>query len=228
MVPVCLSWLRSLSTVEVARKSMPALPRDSKHRDGYVVLPLSRVALYCPCLLHSDRLLTVLEVYVSDSLQPHRLPCRRAGFFAAITCIAKPILSISAGFAMQRLKSGGLLCRARQFFADALIALQYDSGMQEALKRHPYLLIFVLCAAAPLLVGAVLGPRWSPWGCVLSAPIFFTVQIWCAPRRFCDSCGYRLPKLRMPRTAHQLNHGGWTCPKCGQEVNHLGRKEAIA
>jgi hypothetical protein len=44
------------------------------------------------------------------------------------------------------------------------------------------------------------------------------------PRRKCPECGEPIPKVRTPATGRQLLWGGWTCPRCGCEVDRRGRK----
>jgi hypothetical protein len=44
------------------------------------------------------------------------------------------------------------------------------------------------------------------------------------PRRKCPDCGDPLPKTRKPANRKQMLWGGWTCPKCGCEVDRKGRK----
>jgi transposase len=45
-----------------------------------------------------------------------------------------------------------------------------------------------------------------------------------APARTCPDCGEPLPKVRKPANRRQMLWGGWTCPKCGCEVDRKGRK----
>ncbi|HZS41100.1 MAG TPA: hypothetical protein VFF06_29930 [Polyangia bacterium] len=47
-------------------------------------------------------------------------------------------------------------------------------------------------------------------------------------RRKCPDCGEKLPALRRPSSAQQAVWGGWTCPKCGCEVDRKGRKRDAA
>ncbi|MCA9073189.1 MAG: hypothetical protein KDA84_29905 [Planctomycetaceae bacterium] len=38
----------------------------------------------------------------------------------------------------------------------------------------------------------------------------------------CPHCGMRQPKARFPKTIHQALWGGWTCRKCGSEMDKYG------
>lgn len=44
------------------------------------------------------------------------------------------------------------------------------------------------------------------------------------PRRKCPDCGEYLPRFRKSAIRRQALLGGWTCPKCGCEVDRRGRK----
>lgn len=44
------------------------------------------------------------------------------------------------------------------------------------------------------------------------------------PRRKCPECGEPLSRFRKPTNARQALWGGWSCPKCGCEVDRRGRK----
>jgi ribosomal protein L37AE/L43A len=39
---------------------------------------------------------------------------------------------------------------------------------------------------------------------------------------FCPKCKTLLPFTRIPTSLHQLFLGGWTCQKCGAEVDKKG------
>jgi hypothetical protein len=43
----------------------------------------------------------------------------------------------------------------------------------------------------------------------------------------CPRCRNPLPMMRMPRTRQQLKWGGWTCGKCGCEVDKHGKEIAV-
>jgi ribosomal protein L37AE/L43A len=38
-------------------------------------------------------------------------------------------------------------------------------------------------------------------------------------RKFCPSCENPLPFARKPTSSHQALYGGWTCGKCGAELD---------
>lgn len=40
----------------------------------------------------------------------------------------------------------------------------------------------------------------------------------------CPSCSTQLPQLRAPTSVQQALWGGYTCPKCGTQVDKWGRK----
>jgi hypothetical protein len=42
----------------------------------------------------------------------------------------------------------------------------------------------------------------------------------------CPRCQNQLPIIRIPRTRQQLKWGGWTCGKCGCEVDKHGKEIA--
>jgi hypothetical protein len=44
------------------------------------------------------------------------------------------------------------------------------------------------------------------------------------PARKCPECGNPLPRIRKPANARQAKWGGWTCSKCGCEVDRRGKK----
>jgi hypothetical protein len=45
-----------------------------------------------------------------------------------------------------------------------------------------------------------------------------------APRRQCPACGEPVPRFRKPANRRQALWGGWTCARCGCEVDRRGRK----
>jgi hypothetical protein len=45
------------------------------------------------------------------------------------------------------------------------------------------------------------------------------------PRKKCPRCGNPLPKVRMPSSGSQAMSGGWTCSKCGCEIDR--RENAV-
>ena len=42
-------------------------------------------------------------------------------------------------------------------------------------------------------------------------------------RTVCPACGTQAPIIRKPRSFKQAMWGGWTCTKCGQEIDKWGR-----
>lgn len=42
-------------------------------------------------------------------------------------------------------------------------------------------------------------------------------------RIVCPACGTQAPVVRKPTSLKQAMWGGWTCTKCGQEVDKWGR-----
>lgn len=40
----------------------------------------------------------------------------------------------------------------------------------------------------------------------------------------CHICNTKLPVFRKPTSFRQMLKGGWTCPKCGTEVDKHGEK----
>jgi hypothetical protein len=44
------------------------------------------------------------------------------------------------------------------------------------------------------------------------------------PRRKCPDCGELLPRFRTPSSSRQALWGGYTCARCGCEVDRRGRK----
>lgn len=38
----------------------------------------------------------------------------------------------------------------------------------------------------------------------------------------CPKCGQRMPAIRLPKNLEQMMWGGWTCPKCGCQVDRWG------
>jgi hypothetical protein len=45
-----------------------------------------------------------------------------------------------------------------------------------------------------------------------------------SPRRTCPDCGEQFPRYRKPANRRQTLWGGWTCARCGCEVDRRGRK----
>jgi hypothetical protein len=40
---------------------------------------------------------------------------------------------------------------------------------------------------------------------------------------FCPWCNFAMPKVRWPANLRQALWGGWTCPRCGVEMDKWGR-----
>jgi hypothetical protein len=72
----------------------------------------------------------------------------------------------------------------------------------------------------PWLVQAILGGLIGGVVASLAVPLVMLLM----PRRKCPECGEQLPRFRSPANARQGLWGGWTCPKCGCEVDRRGRK----
>lgn len=71
-------------------------------------------------------------------------------------------------------------------------------------------------ATVGLIVGAIGG------GAVVVVVALVT------PRRPCADCGELLPRFRKPANLKQMLRGGWTCPRCGCEVDRRGQKVSRA
>ncbi len=41
---------------------------------------------------------------------------------------------------------------------------------------------------------------------------------------FCPKCKTKLPRIRIPKNKRQAAWGGWSCPKCGTEVDRNGKE----
>ena len=44
----------------------------------------------------------------------------------------------------------------------------------------------------------------------------------------CPACGCPVPKVRQPKSIRQAHWGGWTCEKCGCEMDKWGRLTSLA
>jgi len=44
----------------------------------------------------------------------------------------------------------------------------------------------------------------------------------------CPACGRPVPKVRQPKSVKQALWGGWTCEKCGCEMDKWGRLTSLA
>jgi hypothetical protein len=47
-----------------------------------------------------------------------------------------------------------------------------------------------------------------------------------APRKKCPKCGEPLPRFRKPASPSQMLWGGWTCGKCGCQMDRYGQMVA--
>jgi hypothetical protein len=59
---------------------------------------------------------------------------------------------------------------------------------------------------------------------IIVAPLAVIVLVLVLPQKKCPECGAPLPKLRRPTNFRQFLRGGWTCRKCGCQVDRRGRK----
>ena len=39
----------------------------------------------------------------------------------------------------------------------------------------------------------------------------------------CPKCNERMPAMRIPEGLHQILWGGWTCPRCGCQMDKWGK-----
>jgi len=69
-------------------------------------------------------------------------------------------------------------------------------------------------ALPPALIGALAGG--------VAVLVFALAQ----KPRSCPECGTPLPKFRKPTNRQQAMWGGWTCPKCGIDIDRKGNKRA--
>jgi hypothetical protein len=58
---------------------------------------------------------------------------------------------------------------------------------------------------------------------ILTVAVFFGVML-LLPAKPCGGCGELLPKIRRNPNRKQALQGISICPKCGSEVDRLGRK----
>jgi len=68
----------------------------------------------------------------------------------------------------------------------------------------------------PWLVGAIVGGIGGGLAVLVLALV--------GPRRTCPDCGEPFPRFRKPANRRQALWGGWTCARCGCEVDRRGRK----
>lgn len=55
--------------------------------------------------------------------------------------------------------------------------------------------------------------------------IFITVFIVAIKRKpvYCPKCNAKMPPIRLPENFNQALFGGWTCRKCGCEIDKNGK-----
>jgi hypothetical protein len=68
---------------------------------------------------------------------------------------------------------------------------------------------------SPFMQGAVIGA-------VAAAVVLLATAL--LPAKKCPACATALPKFRRPQSGRQALRGGWTCPKCGIQIDRKGRK----
>jgi len=68
----------------------------------------------------------------------------------------------------------------------------------------------------PWLIGAIVGGIGGGLAVLVLALV--------SPRRTCPDCGEPFPCFRKPANRRQAMWGGWTCARCGCEVDRRGRK----
>ena len=71
------------------------------------------------------------------------------------------------------------------------------------------LAVFLAFMVAVSVVIISIWPREGKWGINLS-------------KVFCPKCAEPMPRIRRPRNERQRRWGGWTCPKCGCEMDKYG------
>jgi hypothetical protein len=74
-----------------------------------------------------------------------------------------------------------------------------------------------------LPVGAIIGAVAGVVGGGLAVLVYGLLQ----KPRVCPECGTPAPKVRKPANRRQMLWGGWTCPKCGCELDRRGRKVEV-
>ena len=63
----------------------------------------------------------------------------------------------------------------------------------------------------PMLIGGVAG----------GLAVFLLGML--MPRPKCPTCGEQMPRFRKPANSRQAMWGGWTCAKCGLELDRKGK-----
>lgn len=72
-----------------------------------------------------------------------------------------------------------------------------------------------------LQYGAVIGGLVG--GAVSGGGFVFALSL-LRSRKHCAVCGVVQPRFRLPRTVRQWAWGGWTCRRCGTELDRQGRR----
>jgi hypothetical protein len=60
--------------------------------------------------------------------------------------------------------------------------------------------------------------------CGVAAGVVVVIIALLRPAKKCPGCGEPLPKFRKPANSKQALWGGWTCPKCGCQIDRKGNK----
>lgn len=69
---------------------------------------------------------------------------------------------------------------------------------------------------SPVMIGGIVG--------AVAGGLAVVAYCLLQPQRQCPDCGERFPKFRKPQTGRQAMWGGWTCQKCGCEVDRKGNR----
>lgn len=77
--------------------------------------------------------------------------------------------------------------------------------------------------AAVIDIGILAGVVGGVFGGVIGG---LAVLAWALmqPARQCPGCGALMPRVRKPANTRQMLWGGWTCPKCGVEMDRKGTR----
>jgi len=57
---------------------------------------------------------------------------------------------------------------------------------------------------------------------VIGIAVVFVLILGFKPK-YCSNCNTKLPLMRAPANTKQAMQGGWTCPKCGKELDSSGK-----
>jgi hypothetical protein len=71
------------------------------------------------------------------------------------------------------------------------------------------LVYFLVFMSAVTVIVIAIWPRTGEWGINLS-------------KVHCPKCGDPMPRIRKPKNERQRLWGGWTCSKCGCEMDKYG------